>query len=281
VSRLWRGVQQRVLSGLPSYAAPDGSGATGPHDVSFSGSRTGFVVIGLGGDPADAALRATLGDRLGWTVRFRHNGEWAFDTDVAAYEATANPGGPPTDSNPYGLLEGAGQRYVVEAGGNALLRLGSISTVAIFPSRAQGRPTDSVPTAVARGPDGRLYVGELTGAPFDAGAAQVYRVRSGVAEVFASNFTTVIDIDFDRKGNLYVLEHSSGPQFFGGTGTLWRLERDGTRTAIVQGLTRPTSVTIGPDGDAYISNNGTSAAVGEVLRFDLAQPQDGDEDDDD
>jgi hypothetical protein len=49
--------------------------------------------------------------------------------------------------------------------GNALLRVsdwGKISTLAAFPSRPQ-RSTDAVPTAVAQGPDGAYYVGELMG----------------------------------------------------------------------------------------------------------------------
>jgi hypothetical protein len=279
ISRLWRGVQQRVVTGLPSYARPDGSDATGPHDVSFANSRTGYVVIGMGADPS---FRAQLGSRLGWTARFSHSGSFSYDVDVSAYEVARNPDNGPIDSNPYGLLEAAGRRYVVEAGGNALLRVGgngSISTVALFRSRPQGRSTDSVPTAVARGPDGALYVGELTGAPFATGAANVYRVRSGrTPQVVASNFTTILDIDFDRRGNLYVLEHSGGP-FFGGTGTLWRIARNGVRTAVVTGLTRPTSVTIGPDGAAYISNRGNEAGVGEVLRFNIGAPPGGDDDD--
>lgn len=151
ISRLWRGVQQRVVAGLPSYAGLDGSSATGPADVSFEGS-TGY--------------------------------------------------------------------------------------------------------------------------------ATVYRIRrDGTPVVYASGFTTILDLTFDREGNLYVLEHSSGPVFFGGTGTLWRVARNGSRTAVVTGLTRPTSVAIGPDGAAYISNNGIFPAIGEVLRFANVAPHHGDDHD--
>ena len=37
-------------------------------------------------------------------------------------------------------------------------------------------PMDTVPTSVAQGPDGSFYVGQLTGSPFPAGRANIYRV---------------------------------------------------------------------------------------------------------
>jgi hypothetical protein len=36
---------------------------------------------------------------------------------------------------------------------------------------------------------------------------------------------------------------------------------------VYAGLTRPSAFTIGPDGAFYVSNNGASAGVGEVLRI--------------
>jgi streptogramin lyase len=54
-----------------------------------------------------------------------------------------------------------------------------------------------------------------------------------------------------------------------GPGTLYRVGRKCSRKPVVTGLSNPTSVAIGPDGNAYISNRGTSPAIGEVIRFDL------------
>ena len=280
VSRLYRGHQERVVTGLPSYAPSNGAGATGPHDVSFADGR-GYVTIGLGGPLSPTAMRALVGNGFGWIVRYRDHGRWSFDTDVASYEQRANPDGGVPDSNPYGLLEAAGRRIVVDAGGNTLLRVGSsrnISTIAVFPSRPQGRATDAVPNSVAVGPDGAYYVGELTGVPFVPATANVWRVVPGRApQVYCSNFNFIIDLDFDRRGNLYVLEHTSAP-FPTGPGTLYRVRRDCSRTPVETGpLVNPTSVTIGPDGDAYISNRGTSPALGEVIRVNLRGDRDGGE----
>jgi hypothetical protein len=193
-----------------------------------------------------------LGEQFGWLVHVPASGGWTPAADIAAHEFTTNPGSGPVDSNPYGLLAEPGSRVVADAGANALLRVaatGDISTLAVFPSRAQGRSTDAVPTAVAVGSDGAYYVSELTGVPFGAGAANIYRVVPGQAPTVAwSGFTTVIDIAFGPDGSLYVLEHSTGPASFALSGRLVKAAPDGTRTTVIAGLTRPGSVAVGPDG---------------------------------
>jgi len=201
------------------------------------------------------------------------SGRWRSTVDVAAHEFATDPGGGLLDSNPYGLLAEPGGRVVADAAANALLRVaanGDISTLAVFPSRPQGRSTDAVPTAVAEGPDGAYYVSELTGVPFAAGAANIYRVVPGQAPTVAwSGFTTVIDIAFGPDGSIYVLEHSTGPVFFALPGRLLKIAPDGTRTTVIDGLTRPGSVAVGPDGALYVSNHSTEIGAGEVLRIDL------------
>jgi hypothetical protein len=285
VTRLHKCVQERIVTGLPSYAPPTGEGATGPHDVSLRG-RGIYVPIGLGAEPA--VLRDALDPDLGWLIRVRKSGVWKKVTDIARYIEEANPDGGPPESNPYGLLAGAGGRFVVDAASNALLHVshsGKISTIAVFPSRAHGRATDAVPTSVARGPDGAYYVGELTGVPFAVGAARVYRVVPGKAPtVFLEDFTAIIDLTFGPDGSLYVLQHATG-QGLSGDGALIRVTPDGMRTTIASaGLVRPTSVVIAPtddDGDSndededanvdpltfYVSNCGTCVGVGEVIRI--------------
>jgi hypothetical protein len=273
VSRLWRGEQERVATGLPSYGTA--ASTTGPHDISFLGRGGAYVTIGLGfeGQPRSALA---VGDQFGWLVHLTASGGWTPVADIAAYEFASNPAGGPLDSNPYGVLAEPGSQVVADAGANALLRVaanGTVSTVAVFPARPNPTPigppfVDSVPTAVAVGPDGAYYVSELTGVPFLAGFANIYRVVPGQAPTVAwSGFTTVIDLAFDPDGNLYVLEHSTGPVFFALPGRLLKVAPDGTRTTVIDGLTRPGSVTVGPDGALYVSNRSISIGTGEVLRI--------------
>jgi hypothetical protein len=250
VSRLWHGEQTRLITGLPSWAGPDGFGAAGPHDVGMVGRGNARVTIGWGGHPSGRAACPPIGPMFGWVARFTPNGSWRLETDLAAYEAAANPDGSvPPDSNPYGLLAEPGGTVATDAGGNDLLRVGangSVSTLAVFPSRSNsGRGIDSVPTAVARGPDGAYYVGEL--ASFAPGQANVWRIVPGQAPtVYKSGFTTIMDITFDSAGNLYVVEFESGE--------LWRVPPTGARSLVASGLVTPGSVTIGPDGALYVSN---------------------------
>ena len=41
----------------------------------------------------------------------------------------------------------------------------------------------------------------------------------------------------------------------------------GNRSVVASGFSFPTSVAIGPDGAFYVSNRGTSARVGQVIRI--------------
>ena len=216
VTRLFRGRQERIATGLPSHADPTGAG-TGANDVAVDARGRVFLLFGLGFaiDPARRAAFGPGGATFGKLVRLRAGGALVPVADVSAYEASANPGGPPVDSNPFGLLRDQTGWLVAEAGGNSLLRVaaeGAISTLAVFPSRP-GRPTDSVPTAVVRGRDGAYYVGELTGGPFAQGAARVYRITPGQApQSFLENFTAIIDLALGRSGRLSFANGREGPR---------------------------------------------------------------------
>jgi hypothetical protein len=272
ISRLWQGVQTRVVDGLPSNAVRSGAAATGPHDIAFLGRGGACVTIGLAGAPAyrdqlgpDAALFGTL-------LQLSAGGQLKLQADLVAYEAAANPAGLPVDSNPFGVLAAPGECLVADAGGNALIGVRAntaIRTVAVFPSRLTAT-TDTVPTAVVRGPDGAYYVSQLTGVPFAAGAANIFRVVPGEAPtVWLGGFKTITDLAFGPDGSLYVVEHASAPVFFGGPGRVIRVAPDGTRSDVITGLDRPTSVAVGPDGAVYVTNHGIAVGTGEVLRIEV------------
>jgi sugar lactone lactonase YvrE len=270
ISRLANGIQQRVVSGLPSHALPNGDAGAGPNDLSFEGTGGMFVVMGLGFDPAARPSFGPGSERFGKLLQISAGGEIREAGDVSAYEDSVNPARGPVDSNPYGLLALPSMRLVADAGANALLSVvasGLVNTVAVLPSRP-GRSTDSVPTSVVVGPDGAYYVGELSGVPFATGAANIYRVVPGrQPQVFQGGFTTITDIAFGPDGSLYVLEHSTGPAFFGRPGDIVRVAPDGTRTIIVSNLNRPTSVLVDRDGSVYYTNMGITAGAGEVWKF--------------
>jgi glucose/arabinose dehydrogenase len=124
---------------------------------------------------------------------------------------------------------------------------------------------------VARGPDGDLYVGQLTGFPFVQGLASVYRVSPGQDPVVhCTGFKAIMDLAFGPDGSLYVVENATGgfpppPPFAPNSGQLSRVAPDCSRTALLVGLNRPTAVAVGADGAVYVTNNGVTPGAGEVL----------------
>jgi hypothetical protein len=273
VTRVDRSGQSRVIEGLPSLAA-DGMFATGPHGVAVLGNGNLYLTTGLGADPAD---RETYFAGSGLGKLWRGNqarGTVSAVADLADYERIENPDGDHVDSNPYGLIAEPGGQVVVDAGGNSLLRVhasGRIETLAVFPADRFAPappflplppgtmiPYESVPTSVAKGPDGAYYVGELTGFPFPVGEANVYRVVPGQAPtVFATGFTTIIDVAFGPDGALYVLEFAThGLLSQDLTGALHRV-KDGVTTTVLgpdDGLVAPGGIAFGKRGELYVTN---------------------------
>jgi hypothetical protein len=270
------GVHSRVVTNLPSVAAPPGNQSAGPNDVDF-GFGSMWITIGIGGNPATRAPLEAAGIRMGWLARASMNGDWSYQLDLAGYEATSNPDGLLVDSNPFRLLIQADRGLFVDAGGNSLNQIGTdltISTLAIFlrkPVPGGSMTMDSVPTSVAATPDGQLYVGELTGVPFPAGAAAVYRVPAtgGTPVEVATGFSMIIDLAAGSDGSVYVLEHDiDGLLAPGSDGRLTRVQPNGTRTVIASaGLTRPGGVAIGSDGALFVTRNSSAAGIGDVVRI--------------
>lgn len=85
--------------------------------------------------------------------------------------------------------------------------------------------------------------------------------------MYATGLTTVVDLDFADDGSLYALQHSSCGPFFACPGSIVRVGAAPPHTVVYAGLSRPSGFTIGPDGAFYVSNNGASAGIGEVLRI--------------
>ena len=281
ITRIWHGKQRRVVTRLPSLASPvDGSGASGPHDIALDG-HYGYVPVGLGGDPALREDLGKLGPRFGQLFEVSIFGDARPVADLAAFEAAEDPSGSEPNSNPNSVASFADRRYVVDAGGNDLLRVGPtgrISTLAVFPQRLVPAPPgfpvpeipmDAVPTGVVVGPDGALYVSQLTGFPFPAGGANIYRVPrgGGEPEVYASGFSAVTDLAFGPDGSLYVLEFATNGFLVGPPGALTRVKPNGSRKTIAsEGLVAPTGVVVSRNGAIYVSNFGASAGIGEVVR---------------
>jgi len=284
LSRLLNGVQTRVLSGLPSVATAAGLDAGGLQDIAFDSAGQAYGLFSFGSDAMqrDTNLGAA-GARLGTIAKLPLNGMGAIEhvADITAHEFTANPASGMIDSNPFGLaIAPSGNFLIADAGANDFLMAtaaGAVSTLAVLPAKPNPLPFgppvyQSVPTAIAIGPDSAYYIGQLTGFPFPPGAANVYRYdpTTQAVTVAYSGFTNIVDLTFGGDGSLYVLQVSSnglastmGP----GTGLLLKVDpTTGIRTTIAsEGLVFPGSVVAGPDGTLYVTNHTNIPTGGQVL----------------
>lgn len=272
-----------ALRGLPSSAlVEDRSESVGPTDIVFTEPNVAYFLTGSPVSPAarDEVLRQPLFGRL-----FQYNLGRSFATpltDFPAFEAAENPDGGDVNSNPFALVPFQGGFAVADAGANAILFvnkdgaftrppvvLPDISTTAPWGAPFQAQ---AVPTSLAVGPDGALYVGELTGFPFPAAGARVHRIafppgQDPEISVFRDGFTQIVDIEFDARGNLYVLQYADAPLLAGNpAASLVRVAPDGSRVTITNQLSNPAGLAIGPDGVLYVTDDAFVGGRGRVLR---------------
>jgi hypothetical protein len=284
----WSGSVHTVVGDLISLAGEDGSGATGIDGVSVGpdGTVYGIETESSNGVPPDfpapeAALNRAK-EQLGRLIKVTGPGTWATVADVGGFDFawTAEhselvPDQFP-DANPYGVLASAHETWVVDAGANTLDLVrpdGTVKVAAFFPNPPS---TDAVPTCVERGPDGALYIGELTGGGNSPGSSIVWRYTpSEGIKAWATGLTAVTGCGFGADGNFYAVEFSTlgldnaAPE----TGALVRVEPGSTSpTTIVGGLSFPGGFAGGADGALYFSNWSVAPAVaglGSVERVEL------------
>ncbi|CAA9230021.1 MAG: hypothetical protein AVDCRST_MAG20-1196 [uncultured Acidimicrobiales bacterium] len=289
------GAQSRVLEGLPSIAGDEG--ATGPSDVVVGADGSLLVTVGLGGNVTSRAAFGPDAAGLGTVLRAAPDtGDTTVYADLAAFEAAEDPDaeqpgsesvGEGGDSNPFGAELVGDELYVVDAGGNTLVRAGAdaVELVSVFPVTEAPAPpfigappgtvipSQSVPTTVTAAPDGTLHVGELTGFPFPAGGADVFEVpESGEETVAFSGFTHIMDLAYDEAGNLYVAQLSRRSLLEGDpVPKVVQVRPDGTRKTLLDAAQLggvPTGLAVGPDGLLYVSLGLAGPGGGRVVRVD-------------
>lgn len=114
-----------------------------------------------------------------------------------------------------------------------------------------------------------LYVGTLGQIAFGAGGldfvhsfeAGIYRLpRNGAPEQVASGLHAVLGVAFDDQHRMYALQ---SPIFIPGTGSLVRINADGSLETLVGGLNFPASLRRGPDHAFYFSECSYHCAPGD------------------
>ncbi len=257
-----------VADNLPSdqTSAQTGGLVSGVADVAFVGNTLYALLAGAG------CSHGFENDPNG-IIKVNMDGTWSLLADLSEWQHTHPVRNPEEDDfEPdgtwYSMLNVRGNLYAVEPNHGEIVKVttsGNISRV-IDVSASQGH---IVPTALAY--HGNFYFGNLNPFPIVPGSSKIFKVTpSGQIQLRETGLTTVLGLVFDNNDRMYVLEMSTAPgDPTPNTGRIVRIQPSGQQEVLVDTLFFPTGMTMGPDGDLYVSNKGFGPAIpgfGEILK---------------
>jgi len=267
------GNRTTVTDTLPSSQTSPALGGlvSGVADVAFIGSDLYALLSGAG---CSHGVPQSPTPAPNGIVRVNADGSSTLIADLSAFlmsHPVANP--EPDDFEPdgtwYSMVAVRGDLYAVEPNHGEIDRIttdGQISRV-IDISASQGHV---VPTALAY--HGNFFVANLHTFPIVPNSSNVWKITpSGNIKLWRSGVTAVLGLVFDARDRMYVLEMSTAPgdptPF---TGDIVRIDPDGTKHTVITGLFFPSGMTLGQDGNLYISNIGFGpppVGLGQVLKI--------------
>jgi hypothetical protein len=257
-------VADQLPSGVNSTPTAD---VLGVEDVVFLHGEL-YALLGGGGcshgnpDTPNAVIKVD-----------RARGTWQIVADLSQFVMTHPVAHPePDDFEPdetfYSMIPVRNKLYVVGPNHGQVLEVALNSDVRqlIDISASQGH---IVPTAIVFH-DHTFHVGNLNTFPIVPGSSQVLDIsRRGAILNTTHGFTTITGLRYHHD-QLYALELSTAAgNPSPGTGKVVRVDQEtGDVTDVVTGLSLPTAMTFGPDGDLYVSNLGAaSGTAGEIVRI--------------
>jgi len=257
-----------VVDNLPSAQNALGD-RLGVADIEFMNNTLYALLAGGGCSHGHSDVPASI-------IKINSDATWTVVADLSTYQQN-NPVAEPEeddfepDGSWYSLINVRNNLYAIEPNHGEMVKVtknGDVSRVIDF-SATYGH---IVPTAVAF--HGNFYVGNLNTFPVTAGSSNIYKVTpSGQSQIWATGFSTVLGLVFDDQARMYVLETSSVNGFpTPNTGRIIKVLPSGKKEILVDGLFFPTGMTMGPDGNLYVSNKGFGPPVpgfGEILRINV------------
>jgi hypothetical protein len=272
------GVRSTVTDALPSdqTAATQGSLVSGVASIAFVGNSM-------------YALEAGAGCSHG--VSSAPNGVYKVDTLYGTASLIANLGSfesanptktiEPDDFEPdgtwYSMINVNGTLYAVDPNHGEIDMINPATGVVTRLADISATQGHIVPTSVAYNA-GSFFVGNLGTFPITPGSEKILQITpSGSVTVAATGLTTVVGVAFDRFGQMYALETATNAGLPGptnlGTGMIVKVSSTGSPQTIASGLTFPTGMTFGPDGNIYVSQTGFGlpSGAGQVLKVTVPQ----------
>jgi len=261
------GTPVRIVTGLVSKL--DEQEVVGPDGLVYVNGNLYTLETGSPEDVPSflpAGLKATLTTQAGALINVT-GGRLSVvaDPGIVDYQWTQahlNLAADYPDANPYAVIaKPGGGFYLVDAAANTLDsidRHGNVHVLAFIPTTVAG--TDAVPTCLAMGPDGAVYLGQITGHNNTNTAANVYRYspRSGSLTVWQSGFSAINGCGFGTDGDFYVteLDQTGFAPVTEPDGLVIQISHNGKRTVLGAGkLIGPSGFLAGPDGSIYVVNN--------------------------
>ena len=261
------------IDGLPSSQtnANLGSLVSGVADIAFVGREMYAILAGAGCSHGVPSVPNSV-------IRIHHSdNSYEIVADLGAFQR-ANPvkNSEDEDFEPdgtwYSMLSVRGNLYAVEPNHGEIDRIttGGVISRVIDVSATQGHV---VPTVIDY--RGVFYISNLSTFPQDEGAASIWKVTlGGHIRKIATGFNMVLGIVVDRKGDIYVLQSSQAPAPQPDTGSIVRLSNGGKKREVIATdmLSVPGGMTMGPDGNLYVSNISFGAppiGLGQILKIDL------------
>jgi hypothetical protein len=165
--------------------------------------------------------------------------------------------------------------WVIESNQGQLWQITPQGAISRVVDLSMGHP---VSTGLAPAPDGGVYVGNLSPAPFPDGAAKVIHVApDGAVTDQWTGLTAVTGLAVGPDGTLYAIEMATGnldedPFILPGTGRLVRQTGPDTMEVVAEGLDFPIALDFGPDGGLYVGLPalGSNEGSGQIIRVDLS-----------
>jgi len=266
------GVRTTVTDQLPSSKGNDlaGGDIEGVADVAFL-NGIGYALIAGGGCshgvPSFPNSIVRLNANGGYT-RIANLSEWlmthpAKNTSASDFEP---------DGTPYSMIVYENNFYVLEPNHGEFLKVtpAGVITRIVDISASQGHIVPTVLTTY----NGNFLVSNLNTFPIANGKSSVFKITpGGEISIWATGLNAVLGIAVDEKYRVYILETTAGAPFpTPGMGRIIRINTNGSKEIIYSGLSLPTGLTIGPDKNLYVSNNGygpTSIGGGQVLKIEV------------
>lgn len=271
-----------VASGLPSSVDAMGD-LQGVADVQFMNGTLYGLIAGGGCSHGNATLPN------GVVAVNIYNGSWHYVANISAFMQAnpvqyPNPSDFEPDGTLYSMVAANGALHAVEPNSGELLQVDVFSgriTRDIDVSASQGH---IVPTSVAYN-NGTFLLGNLNLFPIEPNTSRVMTLSNFPGGGFPqpgltvpgpyyisatkAGFATIVGLAFGPNGLLYVLQLSSGTPYgypAPNAGKVTRVNRDGSLTDVVTGLSVPTAMTFGSNGKLYISNFGAApAGAGQIV----------------